>query len=72
MALRSGNWKYIDPATGKTPDWLKNKDVPTGLMATPQLYNLEDDPKENHNLTDQYPDVVKKLSTELKSILTKK
>lgn len=69
MALRSGDWKYIDPANGKTPDWLKNKDVPTGLQATPQLYNLEDDPKENHNLNDEYPDMVKKLAAELKKII---
>lgn len=69
MALRSGDWKYIDPAKGKTPDWLKNKDGPMGLQATPQLYNLEDDPKENHNLSDEYPDVVKKLSRELTKIL---
>ncbi len=69
MALRSGDWKYIDPAKGKTPDWLKNKDVPTGLQATPQLYNLEDDPKENRNLKDEYPDMVKKLAAELKKII---
>jgi arylsulfatase A-like enzyme len=69
MGLRSGDWKYIDPAKGKTPDWLKNKDVPTGLQATPQLYNLEDDPKENHNLSGEYPDIVKKLAQELKQIV---
>ena len=68
MSLRSGNWKYIEPVKNKTPDWLKNKDVPTGLQAMPQLYNLEDDPKENHNLAEQYPDIAKKLAADLKKI----
>lgn len=72
MALRSGDWKYIDPAKGKTPDWLRNKDVPTGLQSTPQLYNLEDDPNENNNLTGQYSDVAKKMAAELKKILGNK
>ncbi|MBI1342313.1 MAG: sulfatase-like hydrolase/transferase [Terrimonas sp.] len=69
MSLRSGNWKYIAPAAGKTPEWLKNKDVPKGLQATPQLYNLEDDPGETHNLADQYPDEVQRLSGQLKEIM---
>ena len=69
MCLRSGNWKYIAPATGKTPGWLKNKAVPTGLQSTPQLYNLEKDPGEKHNLADQNPDMVKLLSGELKKLM---
>jgi arylsulfatase A-like enzyme len=72
MSLRSGNWKYIAPFSGKTPDWLKNKMVPTGLQSTAQLYNLEEDPKENHNLTEQYPDIVKKMEGELNQLLKTK
>ncbi|HVZ26823.1 MAG TPA: sulfatase-like hydrolase/transferase [Sediminibacterium sp.] len=70
LALRSGEWKYIDIAKGKTPDWLKNKKVPTGLQATPQLYNLEDDPKENHNLSEDYPDIRQKMAAELNKLIT--
>lgn len=69
MSLRSGDWKYIDPVKAKTPDWLKNKAVPTGLQPSAQLYNLEDDPKENNNLINQYPDIAKKMSVELKRIM---
>lgn len=69
MCLRSGDWKYIAPAKGKTPDWLKNKVVPTGLQATPQLYNLEEDPNEGHNLADQYPAEVKELAQKLENIM---
>jgi arylsulfatase A-like enzyme len=65
MSIRSGDWKYINPLSGKTPGWLKNKDVATGLQNTAQLYNLEDDPKENNNVIDQYPDVARKLAEEL-------
>lgn len=70
MSLRSGNWKYIAPFKGKTPAWLKNKDVPTGLQPTPQLYNLEDDPQEQHNLADQYPEVTRKMAEELKHTMS--
>lgn len=69
MSLRSGNWKYIAPFSGKTPDWLKNKQVATGLQSTPQLYNLEEDPEEKHNLVEQYPDIVKKMAEKLKRIM---
>lgn len=69
LALRSGNWKYINPVKEKVPDWLKNKNVPTGLQALPQLYNLEDDPKEARNLIDQYPEVAEKLAKELKRLV---
>src|SRR6185503_15306003 len=31
FALRDGDWKYIAPQTKATPDWLKNKDIATGL-----------------------------------------
>jgi arylsulfatase A-like enzyme len=72
MSLRSGNWKYIAPFDGKTPDWLKNKVVPTGLQATPQLYNLSEDPGEMHNLAEQYPDKVKELAALLKQRMEKK
>ena len=66
MALRSRNWKYIDPVSKKTPDWLANKDVATGLQNTPQLYNLKDDPGELHDLAYKFPQKVK----ELKAVLT--
>jgi arylsulfatase A-like enzyme len=72
MSLRLDEWKYIKPVTQKTPDWLKNKAVPTGLQAEPQLYNLKDDPMEEHNLADQYPDIVKQLADRLDKIMQAK
>ncbi|MDB5013064.1 MAG: Steryl-sulfatase, partial [Daejeonella sp.] len=68
MSIRSGYWKYIDPVSKKTPDWLANKDVATGLQKTQQLYNLKDDPKEEHNLALKFPKKVKELKKALEKI----
>jgi len=65
MALRLGNWKYIEPVSKKTPDWLANKDVATGLQKTPQLYNLKEDPKEENNLVLKFPEKAKELKERL-------
>jgi len=71
MAVREGDWKYIAPASKKTPDWLANKKEETGLQKIPQLYNLKDDPGERHNLAGQYPDKVKALAKKLEEIKQK-
>jgi arylsulfatase A len=68
MAIRDGDWKYIEPVSKKTPNWLVNKKEETGLQQTPQLYNLKDDPQERHNLADQYPNKVEALAKKLKEI----
>lgn len=49
LSLRMDSWKYITPGN-KAPDWLKNKDVESGLMGTPQLFDLSKDPSEHKNL----------------------
>lgn len=68
LALRKDNWKYIAPQEKGTPEWLKNKKIETGLMSVPQLYNLKNDPAEQHNLATQYPELVKQLEAELNRI----
>ncbi|MDB5121611.1 MAG: Steryl-sulfatase [Sphingobacteriales bacterium] len=68
MSIRAGYWKYIEPVSKKTPDWLANKDVATGLQKTQQLYNLKDDPKEEHNLAVKFPKKVKELKEALEKI----
>ena len=58
-AIRSGEWKYID---SQFPDG-----APQGLRnhfkkeAEPALYNLEEDPSEEKNVIDQYPEVAEKM-----------
>jgi arylsulfatase A-like enzyme len=68
LGLRYGKWKYIAPQQKPTPEWLKNKKIPTGLGDSVQLYNLKKDPQETHNVADQHPDLVKKLQQRLKEI----
>lgn len=48
MAVRMGNWKAIRLNVGKNPD---------GPI---ELYDLDTDPAEAHNVAEQHPDVVKK------------
>jgi arylsulfatase A len=69
MSLRIDEWKYIDPATKPVPDWLRNKDVQTGLETKPQLYNLKSDVSERYNLTDKFPERTKLMKRKLDQIL---
>lgn len=60
FVVRRGDWKYIEggkPAWGQTfyADGPKTTDF--------QLYNLKDDPKEQHNLYNERPDKVAEFKT---------
>ena len=69
LAIRKGDWKYIQPQQRPTPEWLKNKEVESGLSSDDQLYNLKDEPSETTNLAPQYPEKVEEMSLELKGII---
>ena len=57
LALRKGNWKYIDNTT------------PQGEQVGPrQLYDLAEDPSETVNLYESNPEIAKRLSDELDRI----
>ena len=68
LALRSGDWKYIQPLANSVPDWLANKGIEGGLSNVVQLYNLKDDVKETTNVADKYPEQVKALQALLSKI----
>ncbi|WNC69132.1 arylsulfatase [Thalassotalea nanhaiensis] len=69
LSLRAGKWKYIEPFSGVTPDWLANKTaIENGLTTEPQLYDISSDQKEQLNLADKYPDKVIELQQRLDSI----
>ena len=66
LAIRQGNWVYIDGKTGedsKEPVWFKNE---RGYANTPNqypgvLYDLSQDLAEHRNLYGEHPEVVKRL-----------
>lgn len=70
LALREGPWKYFVPRPGKPRKVLEDGDTTQGPPPSPgaQLYNLDDDPHEDHNVAAQHPDIVKKMSAELEQI----
>lgn len=68
LALRKGDWKFIRPQSGGTPDWMKNKNVDSGLLSEVQLYNLKYDIGEKNNVAMIHPEIVKELSAKLDSI----
>ena len=69
FSLRKGDWKMI-PSKGNG-GWTHNqsvkkaKDAPEG-----QLYNLKEDPREENNLWESHPEIVKELQELLKKYLT--
>lgn len=68
LSLRNDNWKYISPQEKPTPDWLADKVVEKGLSGKPQLYNLNDDVSERHDIASEHPDKVKMMQELLKEI----
>jgi len=69
LSIRKNNWKYIEAFSGEmVPDWLANKDIETGLMFEPQLFDLSKDIGEQNNLIEQYPEIAKELQEKITSI----
>lgn len=72
LALRDGNWKYIQPFTeGNIPDWMANKDIESGLSSKPQLFDLSTDKGETENLAEERPDLVQKYEERIREIENK-
>jgi arylsulfatase A len=69
LSLRDGKWKYIQPHVGSIPDWMKNKDIESGLADYPQLYNLDNDPGEQVNLADSHQERVSQMNAMIEEIV---
>lgn len=70
-AYRDGNWKYIAP-TKQAHTWIKAvKNIEGGVSTKAQLYNLEEDPGEQNDLAEQYPEKVKEMQAALDQIISK-
>jgi len=63
-----GDWKYIPPHDGpRMVSWgVANE---TGFDASPQLYHLSNDPGEQFNVADQYPEQVKEMAAKLEALI---
>jgi arylsulfatase A len=57
FAIRCGPWKYIE---GKSSPTLKLAPQKNELHA--QLYNLQQDPREQNNVIEVHPEIVKRLA----------
>ena len=69
LAIRKDHWVFINAKStgGDEPDWFKKQRgyVPDAFPG--QLYDLDQDPSERHNLYGQHPEIVK----DLKALLAK-
>jgi arylsulfatase A-like enzyme len=63
FAIRCGPWKYIE---GKPSPTLKR--IPRRDELHAQLYNLQDDPSEKHNVINEYPDAANRLASLLEQL----
>jgi arylsulfatase A-like enzyme len=75
LAIRSGDWKYLDHKGSGGNRYERENLKPFALPdnapdAPGQLYNLAQDPGETHNLYFEYPEVAKKLKYQLKQFKT--
>jgi arylsulfatase A-like enzyme len=66
LSLIKGHWKYIEPSKG--PKLNIATGIELGHDTQPQLYDLNNDLGEKHNLAAERPDVVKELAALLKRI----
>ncbi len=69
-SLRVENWKYISPVgSNNLAGFVADKNIDGGFKTQPQLFNLEHDIGEQHNLAAQRPELVKKFQTRLEQII---
>ncbi|MEO6245187.1 MAG: arylsulfatase [Opitutaceae bacterium] len=66
LALRAGDWKYIEPAPGVA--LAVNTNTETANSLQPQLYNLALDPGEKRNLAAEQPQRVADLAARLTAL----
>ncbi len=66
LALRAANWKWIPPVDGSPRAW--ETGIETGNSPEPQLYRLDTDPGETHNLAGSESEKLNVLRRELSAI----
>ena len=66
LALIDGDWKVIEASNA--PKINRNTHTELGNNPQPQLYNLANDPGEQHDVAGEYPDKVRSMLAELQQI----
>lgn len=66
LSLRRGRWKYIEPSDG--PRMNRRTNIELGHAPRPQLYDLEDDLGEEHNVAGEHPGVADEMAALLQQI----
>jgi arylsulfatase A-like enzyme len=66
LSIIKGDWKFIEPGPG--PKRQLNTNTETGNDPNPQLYNLNSDIGEKHNIAKHNPELVKELTELLNKI----
>lgn len=72
FALRLGDWVLIDAPSGqhtKTPDWYNEQQGYSRDQTPGLLYNLKEDPSQEHNLFQEHPERVMSMKALLKRYL---
>lgn len=70
LSLRTKEWKYTAPLSKKnTPAWLSNKKIEMGLSPKPQLYNISNDIKEQHNVVSDNKMLGNRMQARIDSII---
>lgn len=67
FAIQKGDYKYILPNNGSAKNQLVN--IELGNDPDDQLYNLKEDPKEQHNIAKEFPEITQTLKALLLSEL---
>jgi hypothetical protein len=71
FGIRKGRWVFIDAPTGddnREPDWFRNERGYTSHGHPGELFDLQDDISERHNLYGERPEIVQELSSLLSQI----
>ncbi len=68
-AYRKGDWVMIPPYKGGPINWVN---LPTGNAPVVQLYNLKTDIKQEHNVAEENPEVLKEIIAEYEKLTGKK
>ena len=66
LAIRCGEWKYLEPSDRQSYE--DRKAVELGNSPRPQLFCISKDPCERHDVAEQYPGIVEELATKLNTV----